>query len=91
MKKLLIDIDFYGIVSVLNNEITQILNDDKEQEEQEGETLDTEPKAEAKKGFFARLFSRGVNEKDAVKQEKRTRNAKMIFADYRNTIREFQD
>ena len=91
MKKLHIDIDFCGIVSVLNNEITQILNDDKEQEAQEGETLDTEPKAEPKKGFFARLFSKGVNEKDQVKQEKKTRNAKMIFADYRNTIREFQD
>ena len=90
-----------GIVSVLNKEITQILSDEKVSDEKNLEVQDEKNlpivQPEVKKGFWARLFGRNkkenvsTNENATEKPVKKSKSAKMLFSEYRNTIRNFND
>ena len=90
-----------GIVSVLNKEITQILSDEKVSDEKNLEVQDEKNlpivQPEVKKGFWARIFGRNkkenvsTNENATEKPVKKSKSAKMLFSEYRNTIRNFND
>ena len=90
-----------GIVSVLNKEITQILSDEKVSDENNLEVQDEKNlpivQPEVKKGFWARIFGRNkkenvsTNENATEKPVKKSKSAKMLFSEYRNTIRNFND
>ena len=90
-----------GIVSVLNKEITQILSDEKVSDENNLEVQEEKNlpivQPEVKKGFWARIFGRNkkenvsTNENATEKPVKKSKSAKMLFLDYRNTIRNFND
>ena len=90
-----------GIVSVLNKEITQILSDEKVSDENNLEVQDEKNlpivQPEVKKGFWARIFGRNkkenvsTNENATEKPVKKSKSTKLLFLDYRNTIRNFND
>ena len=92
-----------GITSALSRDITQILSEEKVSDEdrekiQEEKNLPV-VQSEVKRGFWARIFGRNKKENvnvntninDKVKPEKKSKSTKLLFLDYRNTIRNFND